>query len=86
MESGESRSLVANVGYKGVKDGDGENSFFVQPCVGGMVSGVQVKWRIFVNNDDKGVVVMNGLPFRAFDNELFIINHSKDDGYTITLT
>lgn len=86
MESGESRSLVANVEYRGIKDSDGENYFIVQPCVGGMVSGVQVKWRIFVNDEDRGVVVMNGLPFRAFDDELFIINHSKDEGYTITLT
>lgn len=86
MKSGEIRSLIANARYRGTKDGNGEDSFVVQPCVGGMVSGVQVKWRIFVNNDDKGVVVMNSLPFRAFDDDIFIISHSKDDGYTITLT
>jgi hypothetical protein len=55
-----------------------EETFTIEPCVGGMSSGVQTKWRIRqMDNDgkEKVLVVMNGVLF-SVSNRYFFIEHN----------
>lgn len=87
MESGEMQNLIVNKSYTGESNNARTGVFSIRPCVGGMVSGVQTKWRVFRDQEgDEGMVVMNDVPFDVLNGILFVIEHSKEKGYTIKHT
>ncbi|MFZ2154372.1 MAG: hypothetical protein WAV16_04030 [Candidatus Moraniibacteriota bacterium] len=61
--------------------------FVIEPCVGGMASGIQMKWRIrYTDKDGKErvLVVMNKVLFTIFE-KYYLIDHTGEN-YLIYLT
>lgn len=80
MSFGEIKQLVTGQTYKNFVGCPDVPPFKVEPCVGGMASGIQMKWRIRYGDNKESAeervpVVMTGLPFLVGDH-MFIITYS----------
>lgn len=90
----EMKELVIGKKYDDFIGHEDSPAFTIEPCVGGMVSGAQTKWRIRYSvskEGDKTLVVMSGVPFMVVDKK-YIIQYSEKGkvgelfkGYTIKL-
>lgn len=75
----ESRELIVGKVYLSCIEEDFNEAFTVEPCVGGISSGIQMKWRIRqVTNEgkEKVFVVMSGILF-VVSNEYLFIEHNE---------
>lgn len=72
----EAKDLVVGKDYHFI-DCEKVPAFFIEPCVGGMSSGIQMKWRVrFIKEEpERALVVMTDVPFFIAE-KMFIIQYS----------